>query len=56
MDLEAIIRMEDLAYSIVYKRVPLNLISSCIKKTGPTDTARFLHFAKFFTYRARLNR
>lgn len=55
MDLETIIKMENLVYSIVYKRVPLNLIFSCIKKTGPNDTARFLHFAKYFTYRAGSN-
>lgn len=56
MDSEAMIRMEHLVYSIVYKRVTFNFISSCIKKTGPPDTARFLHFAKYFTYRACLNR
>lgn len=47
MDLEAIIKMEDLVYSIVYKRVPPNLFFSCIKKTGPTDIARFCILQKF---------
>lgn len=47
MDLEAIIRMEDLVYSIVYKRVPLNLIFVLHKKTGPNYTARFCILQKF---------
>lgn len=41
MDSEATIRMQNLVYSIVYKRVPLNLIFILHKKTEPTDTARF---------------
>ncbi len=55
MESEAVIGVEGLAYFIVYEWVPLNLILASMKKTGPLSSARPLHFAKTFTYRACSN-